>query len=146
MAWSIPNAVAEGAKIFVIGGKPDDPFWSKVKRGADDAGLLVKAQGGSVTWLGPQTYDISARRREADPHRAEPEARCHRRAGLGAEAQDEALKAVVDAGVPLIIYNAGRHEAATSSAQELLSATTNTWPASPAASISASKAPRRCSA
>ena len=32
-------AMADGAKIFVIGGKPDDPFWSKVKKGAEDAGL-----------------------------------------------------------------------------------------------------------
>ena len=37
--------------------KPDDPFWSKVKKGADDAGLVAKATGGSVTWLGPQNYD-----------------------------------------------------------------------------------------
>jgi simple sugar transport system substrate-binding protein len=42
-------AVADGAKIFVIGGKPDDPFWSIVKRGAEDAGKVVAAQGGSVT-------------------------------------------------------------------------------------------------
>lgn len=28
-----------------------------VKKGAEDAGLVVAAQGGSVTWLGPQTYD-----------------------------------------------------------------------------------------
>lgn len=25
------------ADIFVVGGKPDDPFWSIVKRGAEDA-------------------------------------------------------------------------------------------------------------
>src|SRR5882757_2465506 len=50
-------AETKGAKIFVIGGKADDPFWSKVKKGADDAGKLVSAQGGSVTWLGPQNYD-----------------------------------------------------------------------------------------
>src|SRR5215470_14771045 len=46
-----------GAKIFVVGGKPDDPFWSIVKRGAEDAGKVVEAQGGTVTWLGPQNYD-----------------------------------------------------------------------------------------
>jgi len=34
-----------------------DPFWSIVKRGAEDAGIVAKAQGGSVTWLGPQNYD-----------------------------------------------------------------------------------------
>ena len=50
-------AQSKGAKIFVIGGKADDPFWSIVKRGAEDAGKVVEAQGGSVTWLGPQNYD-----------------------------------------------------------------------------------------
>jgi hypothetical protein len=37
------GAMAEGAKIFVVGGKPDDPFWSIVKRGAEDAGKVVVA-------------------------------------------------------------------------------------------------------
>ena len=103
----------DGAKIFVIGGKADDPFWSKVKRGADDAGLVVKAQGGSVTWLGPQTYDNLG-----------PDAAKLIRTALSQnpdaivapdwvpEAEDDALKAVVAAGVPLIVYNAGGIEAA----------------------------------
>jgi simple sugar transport system substrate-binding protein len=43
--------------IFVVGGKSDDPFWSKVKRGVDDAAKVVEANGGKVTWLGPQNYD-----------------------------------------------------------------------------------------
>ncbi len=54
---STAAARADGAKIFVIGGKADDPFWSIVKRGAEDAGKLVSAEGGSVTWLAPRTYD-----------------------------------------------------------------------------------------
>lgn len=107
------SATADGAKIFVIGGKADDPFWSKVKRGADDAGLVVKEQGGSVTWLGPQNYDNLG-----------PDAAKLIRTALSQnpdaivapdwvpEAQDDALKAVVDAGVPLIIYNSGGIEAA----------------------------------
>ena len=37
------STFAAGAKIFVIGGKADDPFWSRVKKGADDAALVVKA-------------------------------------------------------------------------------------------------------
>ncbi len=28
-----------------------------MKRGAEDAGAVAKAEGGSVTWLGPQNYD-----------------------------------------------------------------------------------------
>jgi simple sugar transport system substrate-binding protein len=106
-------AQSEGANIVVVGGKPDDPFWAKVKKGADDAGLVVEAQGGSVTWLGPQNYDNLG-----------PDAANLIRNALSQnpdaivgpdwvpEAMDDAFKAVVDAGVPLIIYNAGGMDAA----------------------------------
>ena len=58
MATSATAVMAQdGANIFVVGGSADDPFWSIVKRGADDAGKVVEAQGGSVTWLGPLNYD-----------------------------------------------------------------------------------------
>ena len=53
-------AMADGAKIFVVGGKPDDPFWSIVKRGAEDAGKVVAAEGGKVVWLGRRTTTTSA--------------------------------------------------------------------------------------
>lgn len=113
IALSAGTAMAEGAKIFVIGGKADDSFWSIVKRGADDAGKLVAEEGGSVTWLGPQNYDNLG-----------PDAANLIRTAIsqGAtaivgpnwvpEAMDEAFKAVVDAGIPLVIYNAGGVEAA----------------------------------
>jgi simple sugar transport system substrate-binding protein len=106
-------AMADGAKIFVIGGKPDDPFWSIVKRGAEDAGKVVTAQGGSVTWLGPQNYDnlgVDAAEliRQAIAQHAD--------AIVGPDwqpdAMDPAFKAVVDAKIPLIIYNAGGIDAA----------------------------------
>ncbi|MEU9348137.1 sugar ABC transporter substrate-binding protein [Streptomyces sp. NPDC048278] len=53
------TSTAKSGKVslVVIGGKSDDPFWSTVKRGVDDAAKLVKARGGSVTYLGPATYD-----------------------------------------------------------------------------------------
>ena len=99
---------AEGANIFVIGGKPDDPFWGVVKNGAEDAGLVVTAQGGSVTWLGPQNYDnlgVDAAEliRQAIDQGAD---------GIVApdwvpEAMDPAFIAVKEAGIPFIIYNAG---------------------------------------
>jgi simple sugar transport system substrate-binding protein len=113
LATSASVAMADGAKIFVIGGKADDPFWSKVKKGADVAGLVVGAQGGKVTWLGPQNYDNLG-----------PDAADLIRTALSQnpsaivgpdwvpEAMDEAFKAVVDAKVPLIIYNAGGMDAA----------------------------------
>jgi simple sugar transport system substrate-binding protein len=106
-------AMADGAKIFVIGGKADDPFWSKVKKGADDAGLVAKATGGSVTWLGPANYD------NLGPDAAKlirTALSQHPSAIVGpdwvAEAEDDAFKEVVAAHVPLIIYNAGGMDAA----------------------------------
>lgn len=56
-ALAFVGQAALAADIFAIGGKPDDPFWGIVKRGAEDAGIVVRAQGGSVTRLGPQNHD-----------------------------------------------------------------------------------------
>jgi simple sugar transport system substrate-binding protein len=115
MATGATAALADphGAKIFVIGGKPDDPFWAKVKKGADDAGLVVKATGGSVVWLGPQTYD------NLGPDSAKlirTALAQHPDAIVGAdwvpEAMDDAFKEVVAAHVPLVIYNSGGMDAA----------------------------------
>ncbi|PTV93359.1 monosaccharide ABC transporter substrate-binding protein (CUT2 family) [Rhodobacter aestuarii] len=101
------------ADIYVIGGKPDDPFWSRVKKGAEDAGIVAAAQGGSVTWLGPQNYD------NLGPDAAEL---IRQAIDQGAdaivgpdwvpEAMDPAFQAVTEAGIPLVIYNAGGLEAA----------------------------------
>ncbi|MFN8192519.1 MAG: sugar ABC transporter substrate-binding protein [Nocardioidaceae bacterium] len=106
-------ASGDGPVIYVVGGKADDPFWSKVKRGADDAGKVVAASGGKVVWLGPKNYDNlgpdaakliqTAVSQDAD-------------AVVGAdwvpEAQDDAFKQVVSEGIPLVIYNSGGLEAA----------------------------------
>ncbi len=104
----VAPALAEGAKIFVIGGKPDDPFWGIVKRGAEDAGKVVEAQGGSVTWLGPQNYDNLG----VDAAELILQAIAQGATGVVGpdwvpDAMDPAFKAVVDAGIPLVIYNAG---------------------------------------
>lgn len=106
-------ACAEGAKIFVIGGKPDDPFWSIVKKGAEDAGLVVAAQGGSVTWLGPQNYDnLGVDAAELIRQAIDQGATAIVGPDWVPEAMDPAFQAVVDAGIPLVIYNAGGIEAA----------------------------------
>lgn len=103
----------DGPKIIVVGGKSDDPFWSTVKRGVDDAAKVVEAGGGSVQFIGPQNYDNlgpdaakliqSALSQDAD-------------AVIGAdwvpEAQDAAFRQVSSSGVPLFIYNSGGTEAA----------------------------------
>lgn len=106
-------AETQGAKIFVIGGKPDDLFWSKVKKGAEDAGLVAKATGGSVVWLGLRNYD------NVGPDAAkliQTALSQHPDAIIGAdwvpEAMDAAFKQVAAAHVPLIIYNSGGMDAA----------------------------------
>lgn len=108
LAASATIAVAEGANIFVVGGKADDPFWSIVKRGAEDAGLVVESQGGSLKWLGPQNYDNLG----ADAAKLIRTALSQNPDAIASPdwvpaAMDDALKAVVEAGVPLIIFNSG---------------------------------------
>ncbi|MBP1804175.1 sugar ABC transporter substrate-binding protein [Rubellimicrobium aerolatum] len=105
---TVPAIAQDGADIFVIGGKSDDPFWSIVKRGAEDAGQVVTAQGGTVTWLGPQNYDNLG----ADAADLIRTAISQNPDAIVApnwvpEAMDEAFKAAVEAGVPVIVYNAG---------------------------------------
>ena len=103
----------DGAKVFVVGGKADDPFWAIVKKGFDDAALVVEAHGGSATYLQPQTYD------NLGPDAANL-VRTAMSQGATAiavpdwvpEAQDEAIKAAVDAGIPVIVFNAGGYEKA----------------------------------
>ncbi len=106
-------AGSNGAKIFVVGGKPDDPFWSIVKRGAEDAGKVVAAEGGSVTWLGPQNYDnLGVDAAELIRQAISQHADAIVGPDWAPEAMDPAFKAVVDAKIPLIIYNAGGIKAA----------------------------------
>ncbi|WP_188196585.1 substrate-binding domain-containing protein [Nonomuraea sp. SYSU D8015] len=107
------NTGSEKVSIFVIGGKADDPFWSAVKRGADDAAKVVEAGGGKVTWLGPQNYDnlgpdaakliLSAKSQGAT-------------AIIGAdwvpEAQNDAFKTASSGGVPVFLFNSGGPEQA----------------------------------
>ncbi|MER5173554.1 sugar ABC transporter substrate-binding protein [Thioclava kandeliae] len=97
----------------MVGGKPDDPFWSIVKRGAEDAGKLAKEQGGSVTWLGPQNYDnLGVDAAELIRQAISQGADAIAAPDWVPEAMDPAFKAVVDAGIPLIIINAGGLDAA----------------------------------
>ncbi|MCF4123093.1 sugar ABC transporter substrate-binding protein [Antribacter sp. KLBMP9083] len=102
-----------GADIYVVGGKSDDPFWSRVKRGAEDAAKVVEASGGSVTWLGPQNYD------NLGPDAAkliDTAVSNGADAVVGPdwvpEAEDAAFKRVVEKDIPLFIYNSGGLEAA----------------------------------
>ncbi|MFC8667975.1 MULTISPECIES: sugar ABC transporter substrate-binding protein [Streptomyces] len=99
--------------IYVIGGKPDDPFWSAIKRGGEDAADLVKAGGGKVTFLGPQNYD------NLGPDAAKLTLTAISQSPSAIlvpdwvpENQDAAIKQAVAKGIPVFIYNSGGAEAA----------------------------------
>lgn len=99
--------------IYVIGGKSDDPFWSAVKRGGEDAAKLVKASGGKVTFLGPQNYDNlgpDAAKLTLTALSQNPSAI------IGPDwvpdNQDSAFKQATGKGVPVFIYNSGGTAAA----------------------------------
>lgn len=110
---SIAAPAVMAADIFVVGGKPDDPFWSIVKKGAEDAGIVAEAQGGSVTWLGPQNYDnLGVDAAELIRQAIDQGADAIVGPNWVPEAMDPAFEAVVAAGIPLVIYNAGGLEAA----------------------------------
>jgi len=108
LAATATAAMAEGARIAVVGGKSDDPFFAKIKKGIDDAAMVVKAHGGSVNYLQLQTYDniggdaANLIRTAISQH-----------AGVIAapdwvpDTEDEAYKAATAAGIPVMLYNAG---------------------------------------
>ena len=57
MAFGATAVLAQGVTIAVVGGKADDPFFAKVKKGIDDGALVVAAHGGKVNYLMLQNYD-----------------------------------------------------------------------------------------
>jgi simple sugar transport system substrate-binding protein len=106
-------AMADGAKIFVVGGKADDPFWSIVKRGAEDAGKVVAAEGGKVVWLAPQNYDnLGVDAAELIRQAIDQKADAIVAPDWVPAAMDPAFQAVKAAGIPFIVYNAGGIQAA----------------------------------
>ena len=57
IAWRGGAMAQDGANIFVVGGKADDPFFAVIKKGVDDAGTAAESDGGSANFLQLQTYD-----------------------------------------------------------------------------------------
>lgn len=100
--------VTMAADIAVVGGKTDDEFWNRIKKGVDDARLVVEANGGSVSYLQLQTYD------NLGPDAAQLVRTAISQGVNGIvvpnwvpEAEDDAIRAAVDAGVKVILMNAG---------------------------------------
>lgn len=108
------GAVAqEGKNIYVVGGKADDPFFAVIKKGVDDAAAAVESYGGSVSFLQLQTYD------QIGPDAANLVRTAINQGADGiavpnwvAEAEDPAILAAVDAGIPVMLYNSGGMEKA----------------------------------
>ncbi|MBG0855762.1 sugar ABC transporter substrate-binding protein [Streptomyces spinoverrucosus] len=96
--------------LYVIGGKSDDPFFSTVKRGVEDAAKLVN---GKVTFVGPANYDNLG-----------PDVAKLTLTGIAQnpsailvpdwvpESQDSAIKQAISKGIPVFLYNSGGVEAA----------------------------------
>ncbi|HTW27781.1 MAG TPA: sugar ABC transporter substrate-binding protein [Acetobacteraceae bacterium] len=104
---------AMAANIAIIGGKADDPFFAKIKKGIDDATLVVKQHGGKVNYLQLQTYDNIG----GDAANLVRTAISQRVDIIAVPdwvpaSEDEAIKAAEQAGIPVMLYNAGGEEEA----------------------------------
>ncbi|MCZ7468691.1 substrate-binding domain-containing protein [Agrobacterium sp. O3.4] len=104
---------AFAANIAVVGGKNDDAFWNIIKKGLDDARLVVEANGGKVNYLRLQTYDNFA----PDVVQLIQTAISQKVDGLVIpnwvpEGEDPAIREAINAGIKVILMNAGGHEKA----------------------------------
>jgi simple sugar transport system substrate-binding protein len=108
-AASGDNDTGKGVKVIVMGGAPDDPFWSTVKTGAEAAAVSVKAAGGTVTFVSMPDYknfDADAAKLVANMKAQNPSAVVI--PNWSPDAQDGNIKAISSAGIPVIIYNSGQ--------------------------------------
>lgn len=108
MAIGATASRAEGVSIAVVGGKADDPFFAKVKKGIDDATLVVEAHGGTVNYLMLQNYDnIGGDAANLVRTAISQGASVIAVPNWVPDTQDEAIKAAMDAGIPVMLYNSG---------------------------------------
>lgn len=103
---------ASAADIAVIAGSAQDAFFNKIKRGVDDAALVVEANGGTVTYLTVANYDnfgpdlvglINTAISQGVDGIAIPI--------WVPEAQVPALQAAAAAGIQIMMYNSGDDKA-----------------------------------
>jgi simple sugar transport system substrate-binding protein len=113
VAFGATMALADGTIVAVVGGKADDPFFAKVKKGIDDATLVVEAHGGTVNYLMLQNYDnIGGDAANLVRTAISQGASVIAVPNWVPDAQDEAIKAAQAAGIPVILYNSGGAEKA----------------------------------
>jgi len=108
LATTVTVALAGSTTIAAVGGKTDDPFFAKVKKGIDDGALVVKAHGGSVNYLQLQTYDNIG----GDAANLVRTAISQKATVIAVPdwvpgSEDEAIKAAQAAGIPVILFNSG---------------------------------------
>ncbi|MER8396821.1 sugar ABC transporter substrate-binding protein [Mesorhizobium sp. M1348] len=107
-ALAIIAQAATAANIAIIGGKADDPFFAKIKKGIDDATLVVQAHGGTVNYLQLQTYDnIGGDAANLVRTAISQQASIIAVPNWVPAAEDEAIKAALAAGIPVMLYNSG---------------------------------------
>jgi simple sugar transport system substrate-binding protein len=108
LALCAAAAHADGVSIAVVGGKADDPFFAQVKKGIDDATLVVEAHGGTVNYLMLQNYDnIGGDAANLVRTAISQGASVIAVPNWVPDTQDEAIKAAMDAGIPVMLYNSG---------------------------------------
>jgi simple sugar transport system substrate-binding protein len=99
---------ATAANIAIIGGKTDDPFFAKIKKGIDDATLVVKQHGGTVNYLQLQTYDnIGGDAANLVRTAISQKVDIIAVPNWVPASEDEAIQAAKTAGIPVMLYNAG---------------------------------------
>ncbi|MBY6116915.1 substrate-binding domain-containing protein [Mameliella alba] len=113
-ATAVATLMSTGAMaqdIAVIGGSAQDGFWNLVKKGVDDATLVVEANGGTVNYLLTQNYDNFG----PDLVTLIEQAVAQGADGIAIpnwipESETPALQAAAEKGVKIISYNAGQSE------------------------------------
>lgn len=98
----------DGISIAVVGGSNEDAFWNLIKKGIDDARTVVEANGGEVNYLRLVNYDNFA----PDVVQLIRTAISQDVDGLVIpnwvpEAEDPAIRDAIDAGIMVILMNAG---------------------------------------
>ena len=114
---AVTAVVSTGAMaqdIAVIGASIQDSFWNIVKKGIDDATLMVEANGGEVNYLRTQNYDNFG----PDLVGLTEQAVAQGVDGIASpvwvpESQVPALQAAADEGIVLTLFNAGQDQMET---------------------------------
>ncbi|EAQ47761.1 ABC transporter, periplasmic binding protein [Roseobacter sp. MED193] len=107
-ALAITASGAFAADIALVIGSNQDSFWNVVKKGAEDAAVLIEARGGSLNILQTNNYDNYG----ADLATLIEQATAQGVDGIATvlpvpDAQLPAIQAAIDAGIKVTLLNGG---------------------------------------